>query len=274
MQQQTARLAGKTALIFGGGQARSEEANPPMGNGRAVALRFAEEGARVMVADKSAEAADAVVAEIRAAGGVAEAAVCDVLQEAEIKAAIAATEQQFAAIDILHNNVGLSVAGGDKPVLDIEPDDFDFLFRLNLRAMVLAAKHALPGMRARRSGVIINISSVAATETYPWVGYKTSKAGIMALTEQLAIQNAEFGIRAVTILPGLIDTVMAVDARAKAWGRSRESVAAERAAKVPMGRQGTAQDVANTALFLASDEASFISGIHLRVDGAAGCRIG
>lgn len=274
MQQQTARLAGKTALIFGGGQARSEEANPPMGNGRAVALRFAAEGARVMVADKSAEAAEAVVGEICAAGGVAEAAVCDVLEEAEIKAAIARTEQQFEAIDILHNNVGLSVAGGDKPVLEIEPEDFDFLFRLNLRAMVLAAKHALPGMRERRRGVIINISSVAASETYPWVGYKTSKAGILALTEQLAIQNAEFGIRAVTILPGLIDTVMAVDARARAWGRSREDVAAERAAKVPMGRQGRAEDVANAALFLASDEASFISGIHLRVDGAAGCKIG
>ncbi len=268
------RLAGKTALIFGGGQAPSDDPNAPMGNGRAVALTYAREGAKVMVADRDIAAAQSVADEITAAGGIALAQACDVLIEDHIKDAITATTATWDALDILHNNVGLSIEAGDAQITDIDADAFDHIMRLNLRAMVLAAKHALPIMREQRSGVILNISSIAATETYPWVGYKASKAAILALTEQQAIQNAEYGIRAVAIQPGMIDTVMAVDARAKAWNQPRKQVAATRAAKVPMGRQGTAQDVANAALFLASDEASFVSGISLRVDGASGCRVG
>jgi NAD(P)-dependent dehydrogenase (short-subunit alcohol dehydrogenase family) len=268
------RLAGKTALIFGGGQAPSEDPNAPMGNGRAVALTYAKEGARVMVADRDPIAAQSVVEEITAAGGTAIAQACDVLIETNIAETINATTSAWGKLDILHNNVGLSIEAGDAQITDIDADAFDHIMRLNLRAMVLAAKHTIPIMREQRSGVILNISSIAATETYPWVGYKASKAAILALTEQQAIQNAEYGIRAVAIQPGMIDTVMAVDARAKAWNQTREEVAATRAAKVPMGRQGTAQDVANAALFLASDEASFISGISLRVDGASGCRVG
>ncbi len=268
------RLDGKTALIFGGGQAPSEHPDAPMGNGRATALTFAREGAKVMVADYNPIAAQAVVDEINAAGGTAQAQTCDVMREDDILAAITATTQAWGKLDILHNNVGLSIEAGDADITEITSDAFDHIMALNLRAMVLAAKHALPIMRQQQSGVILNISSIAATETYPWVGYKASKAAILALTEQQAIQNAEYGVRSVAIQPGMIDTVMAVDARAKAWNQSREKVAATRAAKVPMGRQGTAQDVANAALFLASDEASFISGVSLRVDGASGCRIG
>ncbi len=268
------RLAGKTALIFGGGQAPSDDPNAPMGNGRAVALTYAREGAKAFVADRDINAAQAVVNEITAEGGTAIAQACDVLEEGDISAAIDATKNHWGRLDILHNNVGLSIEAGDAEITDIDADAFDHIMRLNLRAMVLAAKHALPIMREQRSGVILNISSIAATETYPWVGYKASKAAILALTEQQAIQNAEYGIRAVAIQPGMIDTVMAVDARAKAWDQPRAKVAATRAAKVPMGRQGTAQDVANAALFLVSDEASFISGVSLRVDGASGCRVG
>lgn len=268
------RLEHKTALIFGGGQAPSADPNAPMGNGRAVALTYAREGASVMVADRDITAAQSVADEITRADGTANAIACDVLVESDIIAAITATTTAWGKLDILHNNVGLSIEAGDAQITDIDADAFDHIMRLNLRAMVLAAKHALPIMRDQRSGVILNISSIAATETYPWVGYKASKAAILALTEQQAIQNAEYGIRAVAIQPGMIDTVMAVDARAKAWNQPRAEVAATRAAKVPMGRQGTAQDVANAALFLASDEASFISGVSLRVDGASGCRVG
>lgn len=268
------RLANKTALIFGGGQAPADDPAAPMGNGRATALTFARHGAKVMVADRSPVAAQAVADEIISLGGTAIAVACDVLDESQILQAITKTTETWGRINILHNNVGLSIEAGDAPVTEIDADAFDHIMRLNLRAMVLAAKHTLPIMREQKDGVIINISSIAATETYPWVGYKASKAAILALTEQLAIQNAEYGIRAVAIQPGMIDTVMAVDARAKAWNRTRVDVAAERAARVPMGRQGTAQDVANAALFLASDEAGFISGISLRVDGASGCRIG
>jgi NAD(P)-dependent dehydrogenase (short-subunit alcohol dehydrogenase family) len=142
-----------------------------------------------------------------------------------------------------------------------------------LAAMADAARQRwgrMPVMRAQRSGVIIAISSVAAWEQYPNVVYKATKAGMIALTQQIAIQNAEFGIRANVILPGLMDTPMAVDTRARASGKSRAQVAAARDARVPLRhKMGTAWDVANAALFLASDEANFITGVALPVDGGA-----
>ncbi|MBV8577817.1 MAG: SDR family oxidoreductase, partial [Acetobacteraceae bacterium] len=147
---------------------------------------------------------------------------------------------------------------------------------INLRGTIMACKHVLPIMRLQRSGAIINISSVAAREnSYPLVTYKATKAAMIAFTEQLALQNASYGIRANCILPGLMDTPMAVDTRARASNRSRAEVAAERDAKVPLrGRMGTAWDVANAALFLASDEANFITGVGLPVDGGALVRVG
>src|SRR5207249_2523112 len=134
--------------------------------------------------------------------------------------------------------------------------------------------HSLPVLRAQGGGVILSISSAAARESYPTVAYKVTKAAMIAFTEQVAIQNAPFGIRCNTILPGLIDTPMAVDTRARASGRTRTEVAAERDRVVPMGRQGTAWDVANAALFLASDEAGFITGVALPVDGGRLVQIG
>ena len=139
----------------------------------------------------------------------------------------------------------------------------------------MACKHVLPVMREQRAGVILTISSIAAWEVYPYVTYKATKAALIAYTQQLAIHNAEFGIRANVILPGLMDTPMAVDTRARASGKSRAQVAAERDAKVPLRhRMGTAWDVANAALFLASDEAGFITGVALPVDGGTLVRIG
>ncbi len=133
----------------------------------------------------------------------------------------------------------------------------------------------MPIMREQGSGAIVNNSSIAAVQEYPWVTYKASKAGVIAFTRQLAIQNAPFGIRANVILPGMMDTPMAVDTRARAWGLPRERVAQDRDAQVPLGnKMGTAWDVAYAALFLASDEAGFITGAALPVDGGAGCRIG
>ena len=176
---------------------------------------------------------------------------------------------------MLHNNVGVSVAGGDAAVTEITVEAFDLIMEVNLRSVVLACKHALPYMRERKSGVIINISSLAAVENYPWVAYKASKSAMIAFTKQVAIQNAEYGIRSNVILPGLMDTPMAVDTRAVAWGRPRDEVAAERDARVPLRhKMGTAWDVANAALFLASDEASFITGVELPVDGGSSCKIG
>jgi NAD(P)-dependent dehydrogenase (short-subunit alcohol dehydrogenase family) len=131
-------------------------------------------------------------------------------------------------------------------------------------------KHVLPVMRAQRAGVIITISSISALENYPYVAYKATKAGLIAFTQQVAIQNAEFGVRANVILPGLMDTPMAVDTRARVSGKNRAEVAAARGGRVPLRhKMGTAWDVANAALFLASDEANFITGVALPVDGGA-----
>jgi NAD(P)-dependent dehydrogenase (short-subunit alcohol dehydrogenase family) len=178
-------------------------------------------------------------------------------------------------VDILHNNVGVSLAGGDASPLEITEEAFDRVCAINLRGTVMACKHVLPLMRAQRSGVIINISSIAAWEMYPTVAYKATKAAMIAYTQQLAIQNAEFGVRANVILPGLMDTPMAVDTRARISGRSRAEIAALRDAEVPLRkRMGTAWDVANAALFLASDEANFITGVALPVDGGALVKIG
>jgi NAD(P)-dependent dehydrogenase (short-subunit alcohol dehydrogenase family) len=142
---------------------------------------------------------------------------------------------------------------------------------INLRGFIMACKHALPIMREQRSGSILSISSVAAlSASYATVAYKTTKAGMIAYTEQIARHNAEYGVRANVILPGLMDTPMAVDTRARVWGQPRSEVVAARNARVPLRKtMGTGWDVANAALFLASDEASFITGVALPVDGGA-----
>jgi NAD(P)-dependent dehydrogenase (short-subunit alcohol dehydrogenase family) len=139
----------------------------------------------------------------------------------------------------------------------------------------MAAKHVVPIMREQRTGSIINISSVAAYENYAYVSYKVTKAAMIEFTKQVAIRNAEFGVRANVILPGLMDTPMAVDTRARHSGKSRDEVAALRNARVPLRhKMGTAWDVANAALFLASDEANFITGVVLPVDGGALVNVG
>jgi NAD(P)-dependent dehydrogenase (short-subunit alcohol dehydrogenase family) len=179
--------------------------------------------------------------------------------------------KRWGRVDILHNNVGLSLAGGDANPLEITESAFDRISAINLRGTIMACKHVLPVMRAQRSGVIISISSIAAWATnYPTVAYKATKAAMIAYTQQIATQNAEFGIRCNVILPGLIDTPMAVDTRARTWGKTRAEVAAARDARVPLRRKmGSPWDVANAALFLASDEADFITGVALPVDGGS-----
>ena len=265
------RLKDKTAIVVGGGQTPG----PTMGNGRATALVFAREGARVLVADRDIESARETAELISEQGGIGEAIEADVLQENSIQQMIEHCLTQWGRIDVLNNNVGASVAAGDADITEITTEAFDHIMALNLRSAVLACKHVLPSMRAQQSGVILNIASTAAWEVYPWVSYKASKAGMVEFTRQVAIQNADYGIRANSICPGLMNTPMAVDNRAKAWGRSRADVAAERDARVPLGKKmGTAWDVANAALFLASEEASFITGVTLPVDGGASCRIG
>jgi len=257
------RLEGKVAVVFGAGQSPGEG----LGNGRAAAIRFAREGARVVAANRSLESVEETAAMIRAEGGEAVAVKADVTQEADIIAAIQEGHRRWGSLDVLHNNVGVSLGGGDADLMDITEERFDHIYRTNLRGTAFACKHALAIMRQQRSGAIVNVSSAAAVGLYPYVAYKATKAGVNALTEQLALQNAKYNIRINAILPGLIDTPMAVATRSRQWNRTREDVMAERNAKVPLGRQGTGWDVANLALFLASDESSFITGECILVDG-------
>jgi NAD(P)-dependent dehydrogenase (short-subunit alcohol dehydrogenase family) len=166
--------------------------------------------------------------------------------------------------------------GGEQTLDKLTDEVFDLINAINLRGAVMAAKFVQPIMRKQQSGVVINVSSITAIETFtPLVAYRTSKAGMLAFTQQFAMENAEYGVRANAILPGLMETAMAVDTRMRLSGRSREDIVAERNRKVPLrGRGGTGWDVANAALFLASDEAAFITGVNLPVDGGTLAKIG
>jgi NAD(P)-dependent dehydrogenase (short-subunit alcohol dehydrogenase family) len=262
------RLHDKVAVIVGAGQTPGAT----MGNGRATALRFAEEGARVVLVDRRRESADGTRALVAERGGEAFVVEADVRDEAQCEALVQAAMQQYGRIDILHNNVG--IGRGDAGPTQITEDAFDQIHAANLKSVIFTCKHALPVMRAQRCGAIINISSIAAVCSVGIIAYKTSKAAVNAFTQSLALGNAQYGIRANAIMPGLMNTPMAIEGYVAA-GRDREELIARRNAQVPLGQQmGTAWDVANAALFLASDEARFITGVCLAVDGGQSARIG
>jgi NAD(P)-dependent dehydrogenase (short-subunit alcohol dehydrogenase family) len=205
------RLKDKIAIVVGAGQSPGEG----MGNGRATVLRFAQEGAKVVAVDNNLASAEETVAMVRQSRGECVAFEADVTKEATLAAMVEAARQRWGRVDVLHYNVGISIAGGDAPLTEITEAAFDRIAAVNLRGAMMACKHVLPVMRAQRSGVILTVSSVAAWEQYPNVAYKATKAGLIAFTQQIAIQNAEFGVRANVILPGLMDTPMAVDTRAR-----------------------------------------------------------
>lgn len=252
------RLKGKIAIVTGAGQ--QPGATP--GNGRATAIRFAEEGATCVLVDINRDWAEDTRDLI---GGDALVVQADVTDETACQAVIAQTLDRFGRIDVLHNNVGLSK--GDRATPDLDADVWDRIMTLNLKSMFILVKAALPSMRARRAGSIINISSTASLSLRPTVTYKTSKGAVNTFTQHVAGENARFGIRANAILPGLIDTPMAIERRAQEQGRPRDEIRAERDALVPMGFMGEAWDVANAAVFLASDEARYVTGVLLPVDG-------
>ncbi len=264
------RLEGKVAIVIGAGQSAGES----IGNGRATAIRFMEEGASVLAVDRDLDSARETVS--LAQSGEAEPVAADVADSESLEAAVAKAMDRWGRIDVLHYNVGVSVAAGDQALEDLTDDAFDRISTINLRGAVMAAKFVQPIMRNQRSGVILNVASMSAIETStPLVTYRTSKAGLIAFTQQLAIRNAEYGVRANAILPGRMVTAMAVDTRSRLTGRPREELIAERAALIPLqGHIGTGWDIAHAAVFLASDEAGFITGASLPVDGGALVKIG
>jgi NAD(P)-dependent dehydrogenase (short-subunit alcohol dehydrogenase family) len=262
------RVEGKVAIIVGGGQTPGET----IGNGRATALLLAQEGARVFVADRDLQSAEDTADLIRKEGGEASACLVDVVEEEQVEAMVEACIATYGAIDILHNNVGASLALGDALATELSVEAFDRIIAVNLRGMWLASKHALPQMRKQEGGSIINISSMAARSAYPYLGYKTTKVAVVGLTENLAAYHADAGVRANAILPGLMNTPMAIEPRVAA-GADRAELTAQRDSQVLLGgKMGTGWDIARASLFLHSDEASFITGISLAVDGGSGLR--
>lgn len=269
MNSSDRKLEGRTALVFGAGQTPGQT----IGNGRATALLFAGAGARVVAIDADVDAAAGTVEEITEAGGDAIAVRADIADEAQIVQALHAAAEAFGPrVDVLHNNVGISLSGGDTHILDIELEAYQRVLDVNLTGMVLTCKHVLPQMRRQRSGSIICISSAAAVTDYPNIGYRTSKAGVNALVQSIAATHARHGIRANAILPGPMNTPMAIESRV-ASGMPREALVEARDQTVPLrGKMGTAWDVAHAALFLASDDAGFITGALLPVDGGYALR--
>jgi len=269
------RLAGKVAIVTGAGQ----QPGPNIGNGRATAILFAREGARVLLLDREQAAAEETAREIESAGGEAAVVAGDVSVEDDCRAAVLSCTERFGTLDIVHHNVG--IARGDNWCEAIELERWERVMRVNAGGALLIAKAALPVMRERGSGVITNVSSIASLVagttpmSNPPAAYKMSKAAMNALTISLAQSYAAHGIRVNAILPGLIDTPMGVDSVARALGVSREDYAAKRDQSVPLkGGMGSAWDIARAALFLASDEARFITGVLLTVDGGQSARVG
>ncbi|MGY2050816.1 SDR family NAD(P)-dependent oxidoreductase [Methylobacterium sp. JK268] len=256
------RLIGKTAIVFGAGSAGTG-----WGNGKAAAVAFAREGARVVCVDRLAAAAEETAHLIVEEGHEAEALAADVTDSDAVARAVAAAQTRFGAIDILHNNVGLLAAGGPE---DLDEEGWRRVIDLNVGGVWRTCRAVLPGMRARRKGAVVNISSVAAIR---WTGtpafaYAAAKAAVNQATVAVAMQYARDGIRANAILPGLLDTSLRDDCRAAGTrdaGRDRS---------VPLGRLGEAWDIAHAAVFLASDEARFITGVCLPVDGGQSCSMG
>jgi NAD(P)-dependent dehydrogenase (short-subunit alcohol dehydrogenase family) len=264
------RLQNKTAIVVGAGQTPGDT----IGNGRATAIVFAREGAKVLVVDRDGDSARETQAMIEGAGGTALAFAADATDAAAIRAMVETCRAQFGRVDILHNNIGIGT--GDAELVALEEAAWDEILRVNLKPAFLAMQQVLPIMREQKAGSIINISSIAAVAAaVELTAYKVSKAALNALTHAAAIGNAGYGIRVNAIMPGLIETPMAIESLALRRGISKEVLIAERNARVPLNHHmGTAWDVAHAALFLASDEAKFITGIILPVDGGQSARIG
>jgi NAD(P)-dependent dehydrogenase (short-subunit alcohol dehydrogenase family) len=264
------RLAGKVAIVVGAGQRDGDT----IGNGRAVAELFASAGASVLCVDRDVARADATVAAIRAGGATADAFEGDITERADCDAMVAAALDRWRAVDVVVNNAGIG-GHGDGPAHAADEDGFRRILEVNLVAMWQVCKAVLPAMRTQGRGAIVNISSAASVAGGFQVAYEVSKAAVNRLTTSVAQSNAKYGVRCNAIALGLVDTPMAVGGIADARGVDPDVVRAERDARVPLrGGMGTAWDTAYAALYLASDEARFVTGAVLPVDGGTAIRIG
>ncbi|WP_108663064.1 SDR family NAD(P)-dependent oxidoreductase [Acuticoccus kandeliae] len=259
------RLENRVAVVFGAGSV-----GEGWGNGKAAAVLYAREGAKVACIDLKAAAAEATRDIIESEGGTALALTANVTSFDDITAVVDRVVDEWGQIDVLHNNVGTNSEGG--PV-DTSEAEWDRVMNINLKSMFLTCKAILPIMEAQRRGSIVNISSLASIRylNFNYISYYASKAAVNHFTRAVALQYADKGIRANTVLPGLMDTPHIYEAM-KAHYSDFTAMREQRAATPPMKRMGDGWDIAHAALFLASDEAKYITGIDLPVDGGLHCK--
>jgi NAD(P)-dependent dehydrogenase (short-subunit alcohol dehydrogenase family) len=265
----TGRLQDKIALVTGAGCV-----GPGWGNGRATCVRFAEEGAKIFGVDRDLDSVAETIERVKAAGGEIEVMHCDVTGNASVAATVAACLKRYGRIDVLVNNVGGSDAGG--PV-EMTEEVWDSQVDSNLKSVFLTCKHVLPIMEKQGAGAIVNLASTSGIR---WtgsaqVGYAATKAGVIQLSRVVAVQYAAKGIRVNTVVPGQLHTPM-VEARLakQRTGGDIEALLKSRVARIPMGFMGDGRDTANAALYLASDEARFVTGTEIIVDGGMTVRCG
>jgi NAD(P)-dependent dehydrogenase (short-subunit alcohol dehydrogenase family) len=256
------RLQGRIAIVTGAGCI-----GPGWGNGRATAVRFAEEGAKIFAIDRNLDSVAETVERVAAAGGEIVTHQCDVTDSASVEIMVKACLGRFGRIDVLVNNVGGSAAGGPA---EMSEDVWDAQVDYNLKSVFLTLKHVLPVMEQQKSGAIVNIASTSGLR---WtgsaqVGYAATKAGVIQLSRVVAVQYADKGIRVNTVVPGQLHTPM-VEARlaGQRAGGDVEALLKSRLERIPVGFMGDGRDTANAALFLASDEARFVTGTEIVVDG-------
>jgi NAD(P)-dependent dehydrogenase (short-subunit alcohol dehydrogenase family) len=263
----SSRLDGKVAIVAGAGCV-----GPGWGNGRATAVIFAREGAKVFAVDRDAEAMRETVERVREAGGAIATHICDMTDNAAVAAMVAACVEMHGRIDVLVNNVGGSAAGG---AAELSEDGWDRQLDYNLTTVFLACKHTLPVMVRHKGGAIVNTASTSGLRWSgsPQVGYAASKAGVIQFSRVTAVQYAKHGIRVNTVVPGQMHTPM-VEARLakQRAGGDVEALLKQRVSRIPLGFMGDGRDTAHAALFLASDEARFITGTEIVVDGGMTAR--
>jgi len=260
------RLKDKVTIVTGAGSI-----GPGWGNGKATAVLFAREGARVLAVDINAAAARETEQIISGEGGACVVFDGDVSNAAQVEAMVAACVETYGRVDVLHNNVGIAELGG--PVEATE-ESWDRVMNVNVKSIFLTCKYVLPQMISQGRGAIVNIASIAGIRWLgvPYVSYSASKAAIIQLTQSVAVEYASQNIRCNCVLPGFMDTPMVRHFVAKGYSETDVDEAATiRARLVPMGKQGDAWDVAYAALFLASDEAKYVTGTQLVVDGGLTC---
>jgi NAD(P)-dependent dehydrogenase (short-subunit alcohol dehydrogenase family) len=247
-----ARLDGKVAVITGAGS----------GIGRVAASLFAAEGAQVVVADVLGDQAEAAVAEIEANGGSAKAVAVDVSDEDQVRSMVRVAVDTYGSLDVLFNNAGI-FPGDDGGILDTPPETWERVMQVNLKGVWLGCRAAVPAMLDSGGGSIVNVASFVALvgAATAQIAYTASKGGVLAMTRELAVEYARQGIRANSICPGPIETPLLAELLADPERRQRRLV------HIPIGRFGRPEEIANAALFLASDDASFVTGSALVVDG-------